>query len=168
MPVYQDVDSKPWYKYFWPWVLIALPSTVVIASIITIVLAVRSSDGVVSDDYYKDGVAINQTFERDARAAERGLAAVVELASGGGRLHLTMDGKDIELPLKLSLLHATRKGLDQVMMIITLNFGQTELTVPPLAAGKWYVRIESDTGQWRLSGQVLLPQESRATLDPNV
>lgn len=164
MAIYQDVDTKPWYKYFWPWVLITLPGLVVIASMITIVLAVRSSDGVVSDDYYKDGVAINQTFERDARAVQRGLSAALDLNAEENRIHLALSGENIELPLKVSLLHATRKNLDQVMMINHLNFGQAELSVQPLSPGKWYIRVESDPGQWRLSGQMFLPKESRATL----
>lgn len=164
MPIYQDVDTKPWYKYFWPWVLIALPSTVVVASLITIVLAVRSSDGVVSDDYYKDGVAINQTFERDARAAERGLSAAMEVNTAENRLHLSILGGGIELPLKVSLLHATRKNLDQVVMVNSLNYGQAEISIQPLPPGKWYLRVESDAGQWRLTGQMIVPQENKASL----
>ncbi|HFD86432.1 MAG TPA: nitrogen fixation protein FixH, partial [Gammaproteobacteria bacterium] len=51
----QTLDTKPWYQYPWTWFLIAVPLLTIIACIVTIVLAVKSSDGLVSDDYYKDG-----------------------------------------------------------------------------------------------------------------
>ncbi len=52
-------DLEPWYRQFWPWFLIALPGSVVIASLSTLYIANRYSDDLVVDDYYKDGLAIN-------------------------------------------------------------------------------------------------------------
>ena len=37
-------DTKPWYRQFWPWFLIALPGSVVVASMVTIWLAASTSD----------------------------------------------------------------------------------------------------------------------------
>lgn len=36
-------NTTPWYKQFWPWFLIALPGSVVIASLFTISLAVENA-----------------------------------------------------------------------------------------------------------------------------
>ena len=38
----------PWYKQFWPWVLIGLPTSVVIASVVTYFLAINGMDSVIS------------------------------------------------------------------------------------------------------------------------
>ena len=38
----------PWYRQFWPWFLIALPLTAVIGGLVTIVIAVRTSDTLVT------------------------------------------------------------------------------------------------------------------------
>jgi hypothetical protein len=47
----QDV---PWYRQFWPWFIIALPASAVVASFITLWLAISNPDGmVVSDDEYQ-------------------------------------------------------------------------------------------------------------------
>lgn len=46
--------SLPWYKQRWPWLLISV-LIVVIAAIITMVIAVRTADPLVNDDYYKRG-----------------------------------------------------------------------------------------------------------------
>ena len=65
-------DVTPWYKQFWPWFLMALPATAVVGGIITIVIAMTNPDGLVQDDYYKAGLGINRTLEREQQAlAER-------------------------------------------------------------------------------------------------
>jgi len=44
---------EPWYKQFWPWFIIALPASVVIASFFTLWLAISNPDHlVVTDDEY--------------------------------------------------------------------------------------------------------------------
>jgi hypothetical protein len=60
--------SKPWYRQFWPWFLIALPATSVVAGLTTLAIAIRNQDSLVRDDWYKDGKAINQSLARDAEA----------------------------------------------------------------------------------------------------
>ncbi len=68
-------DSEPWYRQFWPWFLIALPATVVVAGFVTLYIANRHADDLVVDDYYKDGLAINQQLEKKAQAEAAGLSA---------------------------------------------------------------------------------------------
>ncbi|MGB7451236.1 MAG: FixH family protein [Lysobacterales bacterium] len=47
------VVIEPWYKQFWPWFIIALPASVVIASFFTLYLAVSNPHQlVVTDDEY--------------------------------------------------------------------------------------------------------------------
>lgn len=38
-----NTDKKPWFKQFWPWFLISLPASVVIASMFTISLAIENA-----------------------------------------------------------------------------------------------------------------------------
>ena len=70
--------ATPWYRQRWPWFLIALPASAVIGSAITAVLAVRTFDGPVAADYYKQGLAINHAgtarwaaLRRDVRRVRR-------------------------------------------------------------------------------------------------
>ena len=56
-------DIRPWYRQFWPWFLIALPGTVVIASLVTVYIAVNNADPVVDGNYYKHGLTINERLE---------------------------------------------------------------------------------------------------------
>ena len=57
-----EPSSKPWWKYPLVWMIIGGPLVVVVASIVTMVIAVRSPDPVVEEDYYRKGLNINQTL----------------------------------------------------------------------------------------------------------
>ena len=43
-------NYPPWYRQFWPWFIIALPASVVVASFFTLWLAISNPDQLVVDD----------------------------------------------------------------------------------------------------------------------
>ena len=49
-------DVRPWYREPWPWVLIALPLSAVIASFFSLYLAIANPDYMVADDQELDRV----------------------------------------------------------------------------------------------------------------
>lgn len=55
-------SSGPWWKYGHVWLVIAGPALVVVASMITLWLAVTRPDPVLSEDYYQRGIEINKTL----------------------------------------------------------------------------------------------------------
>ena len=59
---------KPWYREPWPWILMSGPAVVVVAALATAVIAVRTADGLVAEDYYRRGVDINKRLTREERA----------------------------------------------------------------------------------------------------
>jgi len=61
-------DARPWYREPWPWIIIAGPASAVVAGVALLWLAIDSNDGLVVDDYYKEGLAINQVIRRDQAA----------------------------------------------------------------------------------------------------
>jgi uncharacterized protein len=58
-------DSAHWWKHGHVWLVIAGPAVVVVASIVTAVIAIRTDDPVVEADYYRRGIEINKTLARD-------------------------------------------------------------------------------------------------------
>ena len=62
-------DTKGWWKYGYVWLVVSGPLVVVIASFITLYLAVTRPDPVI-DDYYRKGIEINKTLyaQRDSLA----------------------------------------------------------------------------------------------------
>ncbi|MCW8926282.1 MAG: FixH family protein [Xanthomonadales bacterium] len=43
-------DNRPWYRQFWPWFIIALPASAVVAGLLTLWIAMSNPDYLVIDD----------------------------------------------------------------------------------------------------------------------
>jgi hypothetical protein len=104
------------------------PAVVVVAGFITLYLAVSGQDGLVVDDYYKQGKAINQALHRDDVARQAGLTATVNFDQTQDRVNVAVtraDRSPVTEALTLSLVHATRSGFDNVVNLTTNADGYT-------------------------------------------
>ena len=72
-------DTKPWYRQFWPWFIIALPASAVVAGLTTLWISMQTTDSLVV--HAEDGVrkATDRALAAERLAAEMGLAAAVEI-----------------------------------------------------------------------------------------
>jgi hypothetical protein len=61
--------SAPWWKFGHVWLILTGPAVVVVASFVTLYLAVTRPDPVIADDYYRQGIDINKTLDQEANAA---------------------------------------------------------------------------------------------------
>lgn len=157
--------SKPWYREPWPWLLMLGPFVVVVAGIYTAWLAVSTSDGLVADDYYKQGLSVNKTIASSAQATAFGLAVSLRVVEGGFELRLTARDKGFVPPSKLlvTLSHPTRAGLDQSQAVERLgDVYAGKLRLP--ASGHWLVLIEDEPKSWRLMGNVMLPASGETVI----
>lgn len=157
--------SKPWYREPWPWLLAIMPITAVIAGGITLWFAITTNDGLVVDDYYKQGKAINQTLERDQLAKSLGLTA--QLQAEGKFLRLQLNGR-LQTPpgnLNLLILHPTRTGDDHS---VTLSWDGASYSgqLPQLSGAHYRVQLTPEIGKWRLTGELVPGKE--ATLEPRL
>jgi len=139
--------NRAWYREPWPWILMSGPAAVVVAGAATIWIAVDSADGLVADDYYKQGLAINQVLGREENARRLGVQARIE--SAHGRLRVALAGAAPEA-LFAQLAHATRAGHDVRLRLALLAPGVYEAELPPLAAGRWSVVLEDPRREWRV------------------
>lgn len=159
--------ATPWYKQGWPWFLIAFPAIAVIAGVITLWLAMSSWDGLVVDDYYQEGKAIEKTIARSVRAREMGLSAQVTIRSDEIRIALTAaEGVAIPPTLVVTVAHPTRGGQDQ-NLLLKREDGVFASPIEPLAAGRWLIQVEDESRTWRLNGTAYLPAETEVTLQPS-
>jgi uncharacterized protein len=145
--------TPPWYRQLWPWLLIAPPAASVVMGAVMWTLAVRSDDGLVVDDYYKQGLAINQVLDREARARALALRAELAFDVDRRRVRLALEG---EAPppgqVILRLVHPTRTGEDQVIVLGASGAGPLEGSLRLPASGRWRVILEDRAGSWRLRG----------------
>jgi hypothetical protein len=146
-----------------------LPAIVVVAGIVTLVIAVNSNDGVVSDDYYKRGLAVNQVIDRDIAAQAMGLQA--NLMRNGAAIRAIVTAKpEVVLPevVRLRLAHPTRSGMDQEIDLTRDAPGSYggQLQNAQLG-GRWNVFLEDQARNWRLTGNWQLSQELPLQLLPH-
>ena len=146
--------SEPWYRQRWPWILMAGPAVVIVAGFVTAFLAVTSWDGLVADDYYKEGLGVNQVKSRDQHAVESGISA--EIMQSGRMVQLFLHGKPgVAFPatLKLRLVHPTRNGLDQSADLTQEGAGFYRGVFTKEPDGRFNAMLEDTSGEWRLSGE---------------
>lgn len=140
--------SHPWYRHRWPWLLMSGPAAVLVAGAVTIWIAAASSDGLVADDYYKQGLGINKTLAREEAARQLRVSAEVEIDSQAIRVKLHGQAPEA---LFVHLAHATRAGHDQRLRLARTPAGAYEAELEPLPAGRWRVVIEDPRGTWRIA-----------------
>lgn len=162
-----EKPREPWYRQGWPWFLIAFPATAVVAGIATLVIAIQTFDGMVVDDYYKEGRAIVQTIGRVEHAREIGLRAGVKVRSESIRIELSApDASSLPGRIRLTVAHPTRGGQDQEL-VLAGSAGVYEAPLAPLGTGRWLFVIEDEARSWRMDGSAFLPAEMEITIDPN-
>jgi len=155
-----------WYREPIVWLLIALPLSAVVAGFATLWLALRSDDGLVVDDYYRRGVEINRTLDRDRAAAARGIAARVQFddARRGAQIELNLPIGQGPQKLEVQLLHATRAGYDRRIVTARATDGAYHVALIGLVPGRYHIELAAD--DWRLLGSLRIPEDMRLELVP--
>ncbi|HDX8365192.1 TPA: FixH family protein [Aeromonas dhakensis] len=158
--------SQPWYRQFWPWFIIALPTAAVIGSISTAIIASKDGVNLVAEDYYKQGKEINQDLSKFDRAEALNIHIALEV--NGNELTLKPLSGDIPAgqALYLSLFHPTLAGMDSEYMVTADGNGVYRLLLDKPLTGKWHVRVDAFNHEWRLQETVQLPTKAPVELDP--
>jgi len=138
---------KPWYRDPWPWLLMSGPAAVLVAGAITTWIAFASADGLVAEDYYKQGLGINRRLAREATAERLGISAAIHFEAAAIRVE--MRGAAPEA-LFVQLAHATRAGHDVRLRLLPSADGGYRAELPALPAGRWRAVIEDPRGTWRI------------------
>ena len=163
----KTTNTEPWYRVPFVWLVGVLPLTAVVASFISLALAVRSDTGLVEDDYYKRGMEINRVLDRDRAAAAEGLESRLVLDDAHHELRLSLSAHTHEsLPqnVELKLMHATRAGFDKTLILPRQADGSYRAPLPDFVPGHWDVQLSAQN--WRLVGSLFMPGEQRLDLRP--
>jgi hypothetical protein len=157
-------DTKPWYRQFWPWFLMALPAAVVVAGLWTAYIAYEHADDLVVDDYYKDGLAINIQLAKKQRATELGLSA---------RLHFSdeivtvdLSGAVVDSGLRLLLSHPLEADRDFTVPLVLVTPGVYRGSLSQEVAPHWHWILQGLRSEdWRLDGAVQAADIDNASPD---
>jgi hypothetical protein len=138
--------SVPWYRHRWPWLLMLGPVAVLIAGAIPMWIAFAGADGMVAEDYYKQGLAINKRLAREDEARRLGITARVQLEPRRIRVRVTGDAPPV---LFVQPAHATRAGYHVRLGLTPVAPGAYEAELDALPRGHWRAAVEGPRGAWR-------------------
>lgn len=151
--------EKPWYKQFWPWFLIILPSIVVVWTIITVVIFTQNSVDLVTEDYYKKGKGINVDISKINVAKELGLSA--QVVSDENAIVITFDKGTLDhFPAITAMFaHRTLPDRDFSRLLTSDAQGQYRFELDDALQGPWFIELTPHDAQWLIQGRVTFPSE---------
>ena len=159
--------TNRWYREPIMWLVIAFPLTAVIVGFVSLALAIRSDDGMVEDDYYKQGMTINRVLARDKAAAAQDLTGTEELDAARHELQVRLTARQtMTLPdnIQIKLMHATRAGFDRSLVLPRQPDGTYRAPLPEFVPGHWDVQLTAQ--DWRLTGSLFMPGDNRLVMRP--
>jgi uncharacterized protein len=147
-----DTSSKP-RQSRWPaagYVMVGVPAIAVIASFVTLGLAMHERDTTFPATFNWEGEPFDRDVERTTRAQTLNVRANLDIAGENGRCGgtLAMAGA---LPdrVHLHLTHATQSKLDQSLVLQRQGDRYVGDCVAP-ADGHWYVTLSDAAETWRV------------------
>ncbi|MGB2080055.1 MAG: FixH family protein, partial [Vibrio sp.] len=142
-----------------PWFLIALPLAVVAASFTTLYLFNKNSVSLVSEDYYKEGKAINVDLSKVRIAKELGLSATARSTQAGIEIKLTKGKLETFPALDVAFAHRTLADKDFATTVTSDANGVYRIRLDTPIQGPWHVKIMPHNQAWLIQGKVGFPSQ---------
>lgn len=167
-PLPSSDKVTPWYKQFWPWFLIGLLCSSIIVSSTFAVLSIRTADGMVQEDYYEHGKAINRVFAKQERARELNLSADLRLDPLTSDIVIDLAGDTRPDTLYLNFIFPTEDDRDHSFVLEHVRDGRYITQGPDNLRYRWYIQLQpaQQDSDWRLIGEATFPDEDSVALLP--
>jgi len=162
-------EATPWYRQFWPWLLIAILGWGIVSSLITLSVALGNPPQMMTGDYQRLGKLLIDTHARADRAEALGLRGRMARRDGRWRLDLESRAALATEPLLLLILHPTDAGRDRQLVLKRASAGRWTSDGDTLTLFPQGRLIVSDLAQtWWISGkyEAAPDGELEATLTP--
>ncbi len=144
-----STETTPWYKQFWPWFLIFLPTCAVVASISTFIIAQKHSPSLVVNNYYKEGLAFNSKAKLLSNAKDLGISSTLNLDKRA--LTIYLKGQHGQPPfIRVSLRHSTISQHDKALTLVEISDSTYQAPFVLPKPGKWYLNIKNPSATWSI------------------
>lgn len=141
------------------WAMIGIPVAAVLASFLTLFLAIDGADPELPASFATEGSRVDEDFRLRAAARRAGVAIEFAVDASGrieARLRLAA-GELLPDQLRLELTHATDATRD--LQVDLQRVGTSDLFVAEVASvpqGRWIVRV-GEPGRWQVLSRINLP-----------
>lgn len=157
----------PWYRQFYPWLLVALLGSAVLASFASLAIALRNADSLVRSDWSEHGYRINDDIERQRAAARLGIAARIALDESGRIVSATVSGPAVvDEALALQLQHPTHAERDVALELRAAGENRFTAAADTRIDGTWDATLAPAGADWKLRRRVWLTAMQPAVLEP--
>ena len=159
-------------RNYWPVMLFSIPFTAVLFGIFMIATTLYFPDDLVVDNYYKDGMAINELLVQDELAKELSIEVTLNSLTEN-RMELTVLGAT-DSAISMNLFHVTDQASDVSLLLVPeegflYSVDNTGLSVLG-QKGVWYIELKGTDKPWRVKQRIVTPisfLEIRAGLEIN-
>jgi hypothetical protein len=133
----------PWYRYFWPWFIVALLCASVVAGVSTVVIAFSNQDSLVSESWYASGTQINHRLESEENALRRSIRAELRIDDLTGEVRVDLAGEGVAMVrgLTLELSHPTLASSDLSIPLGRSDSGSFRGQLNAELNGRWYASL---------------------------
>lgn len=166
----------PWYRQFWFWFVFGPLIFIIVLCFFTVSMAFHYADDVVTDNYYKSGLMINQTLKQDEKAAELGLSAALKFDQATGEVLLSLKGNH-QSPKQLVLFldNPVKSAKDQTVILREISAGEYRGELSAHVDYSWYLSLvpgadpaQRKQAEWLLTGEVNLANTTQTLLQSRV
>ena len=140
-------DIRAWQREPWPWLLIAGPALVVVASLASAWLAISSDDGLVASNYYKRGLLINRTLEAQGAGMHASFGAIIRFAPDGTVQVRLDEAAGQPATLSLVLAHVAHRPAGETVALRRDGNGDYVGHLTDRTPGQRIVTLQSETWQ---------------------
>lgn len=150
-----SITPARWYKQFWPWFLITLPTVAVIASFVSLSIAIKNADTPVHDDYSKNGFAIQHDTRADNLAMQKNMHADIAIENNGRvNVELRSDQPAQRPLLTLHCIHPFDAHNDITIALARSGENSYSGMLPTTLHGKWKIELRAPAENWRLASEI--------------
>ncbi len=166
MSVEDTQAISPWYRQFWPWVIFGLPAIVVVASFVTLGIALKNPDSVVKDNFKREGFKVNRDLAAQRLATALALNARLTVDTATTDISIKLKG-DFDSPpkqLKLLFVHPNAEKLDFEVSLFPAGNGLYIGELQQAPSGRWNLQLGAAAVQdWLLKKRVYIEDTKLTT-----
>ena len=151
----------------WLWITIAPLILSVVLGLTMLNISFHIQDGLVTDEYSKEGLAINERIEKEENAKSLEAQATLSMDAESGELKVLFSSKLEKTPdtLILELIHPIIKDKDTKVVLTHQGLGQYSGMMEEALDSKLYIRLhELHNVSWVLKGEVHFPLSGKTTI----